>query len=116
MAVLECLLHGMLNAVSGEENKFKSEEGEGKAVSALQGVKRKSCASSAVSKRETIFSFLRSLKKGTFSRSLCLLFVPAPKEVVFEDVGHLGKPAALPPSFMQAGAGTDDTSWAGHAR
>lgn len=27
---------------------------------------------------------------------MCLLSVPAPKEVVFEDVSHLGKPAALP--------------------
>lgn len=43
----------MLNAVSGEEDKFKRE-----AVSALQGIKRTSCASSEVSKKGNTFSML----------------------------------------------------------
>jgi len=43
----------MLNAVSGEEDKFKRE-----AVSALQGIKRTSCASSEVSKKGNTFRML----------------------------------------------------------
>lgn len=54
----------MLNAVSGEEDKFKRE-----AVSALQGIKRTSCASSEVSKKGNTFKY------AAFARTMYLLFI-----------------------------------------
>lgn len=48
----------MLNAVSGEENKFKREEGGGETVSVLQGMKGTSCTSRAVSKKENTLRML----------------------------------------------------------
>lgn len=41
----------MLDAVSGEENKFKREEGEGEEISALQGMKGTPCTPRAVAKK-----------------------------------------------------------------
>lgn len=56
----------MLNAVSGDKNKFKREEGGGEAISALQGMKGTPCTPRAVSKNENTFRMLHSQGPGLY--------------------------------------------------
>lgn len=99
----------MLNAVSGEENKFKREEGGGETVSVLQGMKGTSCTSRAVSKKENTLRML-----PLQGPRLYYSYQPLKRCSLWEHESS-GKASSPTVSLLQVQVGTDSVSWAKRA-
>lgn len=100
----------MLNAVSGEENKFKREKGGSETVSALQGMKRTSCTSRAVSKKEITLMMLPL-------QGPCLYYLyHSLKRCSLWGHESFGKASSPTMYLLQVWVGTDSASWAKRAR